>query len=114
MSQAPNKKITFSETKNSQAFNADNRPFTAGPNKTSIINQSSQPPSPNFKAWGSGTASPLVRPLSAGPFHRPLPPNVDVTRILASQNTDKAQLSAAPLIEAIQNELQKFRRENSQ
>lgn len=48
--------------------------------------------------------------MSAGPFHRPLAPTVDVTRVLAPQNPpdDRTALSTAPLIQAIQNELKKF------
>ena len=84
------------------------RPSTAQPEKTSISNHSTQPPSPNMGAWGSGGVhQPLVRPLSAGPFHRPAetPPSTN-------QSLNKDDLSAAPLIEAIQNELRKFKRDN--
>lgn len=49
-----------------------------------------------------------VRPLSAGPFHRP---EVDVVRVLApSASRATTVLSTAPLIEAIQKELRKFDR----
>ncbi|KAG4068410.1 hypothetical protein HA402_007930 [Bradysia odoriphaga] len=83
-----------------------NRPFTAVPSKTSNENRTT-PPSPyNKKAWGSSAPSPLIRPLSAGPFHRPEPPAVDVVRVLAPHSS--TILSTAPLIEAIQNELKKF------
>ena len=55
-----------------------------------------------------------MRPLSAGPFHRPEAPIVDVTRVLAPQNINTTTiLSTAPLIEAIQNELKKFDRDNN-
>ncbi|XP_055851108.1 uncharacterized protein LOC129915544 [Episyrphus balteatus] len=84
------------------------RPSTAQPEKTSISNHSTQPPSPNMGAWGSGGVhQPLVRPLSAGPFHRPAetPPSTN-------QSLNRDDLSAAPLIEAIQNELRKFKRDN--
>lgn len=85
---------------------ANTRPLTAGPSKCSI--DKSIPPSPS-RAWSSGSHSPLVRPMSAGPFHKPQTPNVDVTRILAPKKiVDKTTLSTAPLIEAIQNELKKF------
>lgn len=93
------------------------RPSTAQPEKTSMSNSSTQPPSPNMGAWGSGGVhQPLVRPLSAGPFHRPIDLGVSVEATNAhgqrSNLVNRDDLSAAPLIEAIQNELRKFKREN--
>ncbi|GAB0092355.1 hypothetical protein DMENIID0001_073450 [Sergentomyia squamirostris] len=85
------------------------RPVTASI-PPSAITEETTPPTPTKKAWSSTTPSPLVRPLSAGPFHRPPAPVVDVTRVLAPQNSEKSALSSAPLIEAIQNELKKFNR----
>ncbi|KAJ6638261.1 hypothetical protein Bhyg_10995 [Pseudolycoriella hygida] len=83
-----------------------NRPFTAVPSKPIHENRTT-PPSPyNKKAWGSSAPSPLIRPLSAGPFHNPESPSVDVVRVLAPQSS--SMLSTAPLIQAIQNELKKF------
>ncbi|KAM7362071.1 uncharacterized protein ACRADG_012910 [Cochliomyia hominivorax] len=87
----------------------DNRPSTAQPEKTTRSNHSTQPPSPNLGAWGSGggsshgSHSPLVRPLSAGPFHRPA--DINSSNMAARPVHD---LSTAPLIEAIQKELRKF------
>lgn len=90
------------------------RPLTAGTFGSNSTN-STQPPSPsNKRAWSSGAPSPLVRPMSAGPFHRPSVPSVDVTRVLnvQSQSTaDRSNLSTTPLIKAIQSELQKFNRD---
>ncbi|XP_055381356.1 uncharacterized protein LOC129611952 [Condylostylus longicornis] len=109
--------IVSSVTNRPHKPNQEPRPLTADRYQPSMSNQSTQPPSPTVGAWSSGATSPhptIVRPLSAGPFHRPEPPQVDVTRVLVSQNTEKSQISAAPLIEAIQNELQKFKRDNSQ
>ncbi|XP_055681050.1 uncharacterized protein LOC129788750 isoform X1 [Lutzomyia longipalpis] len=85
------------------------RPVTASIPQSTITEEAS-PPTPSKKAWSSTTPSPLVRPLSAGPFHRPPAPVVDVARVLAPQEADKTNLSSAPLIEAIQNELKKFNR----
>ncbi|XP_046806099.1 uncharacterized protein LOC111680996 isoform X2 [Lucilia cuprina] len=87
----------------------DNRPSTAQPEKTTKSNHSTQPPSPNLGAWGSGggsthgSHSPLVRPMSAGPFHRPA--DLQSTNMATRPVHD---LSTAPLIEAIQKELRKF------
>ncbi|XP_014204494.1 uncharacterized protein LOC106636591 [Copidosoma floridanum] len=51
-------------------------------------------------AWGS-------RPLSAGPFHRPNLPEVEVVRVLAEQPL-RADDPAVPLISSIKKELCKF------
>lgn len=93
------------------------RPSTAQPEKTSMSNNSTQPPSPNMGAWGSGGVhQPLVRPLSAGPFHRPVDPGNHTqernVRTPHSASGNRDDLSAAPLIEAIQNELRKFKQDN--
>ncbi|XP_063706119.1 uncharacterized protein LOC134835178 [Culicoides brevitarsis] len=92
------------------------RPFTAGTSNTSQSKDSTQPPTPS-KAWASGAHSPQVdkiRPLSAGPFHKPHTPIVDVSRVLAPKTIlDRSELSTAPLIEAIQNELKKFNKDNN-
>lgn len=64
---------------------------------------------PRHGAWGSGQPSPLVRPLSAGPFHRPnvpAPPKVDTERILADSRLPEND-PAVPLIAAIKTELHK-------
>ncbi|XP_016980229.1 uncharacterized protein LOC108045417 isoform X1 [Drosophila rhopaloa] len=81
------------------------RPATAQPEKTSKSAHSTQPPSPTYSAWGGGSMysshSTLNRPLSAGPFQR-------------TENRLDATSSAtgtAPLIEAIQSELRKFKQQ---
>ncbi|XP_057330134.1 uncharacterized protein LOC130670721 isoform X1 [Microplitis mediator] len=51
-------------------------------------------------AWGS-------RPMSAGPFHRPNLPEVNVTRVLADTHLAPDD-PAVPLIAAIRKELEKF------
>ncbi|XP_068152568.1 uncharacterized protein [Drosophila tropicalis] len=90
------------------------RPATAQPEKTSKSAQSTQPPSPTYSAWGGGSThrseshSPsLNRPLSAGPFHRP-ETILEISRG-AANTSGRRQDSAAPLIEAIQTELRKFK-----
>ncbi|XP_061392312.1 uncharacterized protein LOC133327792 [Musca vetustissima] len=91
---------------------SDNRPSTAQPSKTTKSNHSTQPPSPTMGAWDGGSTygshSPLVRPMSAGPFHRPaeIQPQLSSSRHVQD-------LSAAPLIEAIQKELRKFQKETN-
>lgn len=70
----------------------------------------SPPPSPSKGAWRSGAPSPLVRPLSAGPFHRP-EMNAPMARNLTPQS-EAVQQTTAPLIAAIHNELKKFTRDN--
>lgn len=91
-------------------FEGPNRPMTAG-QITIGSTTSTQPPSPSRRAWGSGAPSPMVRPMSAGPFHRPDPLTIEIRK--ASQSVDRPNVSAAPLIEAIQNELRKFNRNKS-
>ena len=51
-------------------------------------------------AWGS-------RPLSAGPFHRPNLPEVDVVRVLTESQLNPED-PAVPLIESIKKELGKY------
>ncbi|OXU19856.1 hypothetical protein TSAR_015561, partial [Trichomalopsis sarcophagae] len=51
-------------------------------------------------AWGS-------RPLSAGPFHRPNLPEVELVRVLADSQL-RPEDPAVPLIAAIKKELGKF------
>lgn len=95
----------------SRACSATVRPVTAAGQARSRL-ESSGPPSPGRGAWGSGTHSPLVRPMSAGPFHTPLAPQVDITRVLAPQTVlQSAELSTAPLLQNIMQELKRFRNE---
>lgn len=48
-----------------------------------------------------------TRPLSAGPFHRPSLPEINVTRVLADTQLAPED-PAVPLIAAIRKELEKF------
>ncbi|XP_067631102.1 uncharacterized protein [Eurosta solidaginis] len=91
--------------------NADQRPATALPAKTSKSNQSTQPPSPTSDAWGGslyGSHSPFIRPLSAGPFQRSETFQVIGPPRSASNRSD---VSAEPLIEAIKSELRRLKDE---
>ncbi|XP_053674767.1 uncharacterized protein LOC128725073 [Anopheles nili] len=61
-------------------------------------------------AWGSGTHSPMVRPMSAGAYHTPI--GLEVTRITAPQEVLQAsELSTAPLLQNIMQELKRFRQD---
>lgn len=86
-----------------------NRPKTAQLERTFKSNQSTQPPSPSSGVWcGSGTHSPMVRPVSAGPFnYNPLTTDINRISIPKVKYRNKPS-AAAPLIQAIQSELQKF------
>ncbi|XP_017008924.2 uncharacterized protein [Drosophila takahashii] len=81
------------------------RPATAQPEKTSKSAHSTQPPSPTYSAWGGGSMysshSTLNRPVSAGPIQR------TENRLDASN----PGTGTAPLIEAIQSELRKFKQQ---
>lgn len=100
-----------------KAYNTSERPATAQPEKTSKSAHSTQPPSPTYSAWGSslhGSHSPLVRPLSAGHFHR-AETILEISRgAIATPGRDRNSqaTSAAPLIEAIQSELRKFKQQD--
>ncbi|EDW16294.1 uncharacterized protein LOC6574805 isoform X1 [Drosophila mojavensis] len=106
-----------------KAYSTAERPATAQPEKTPKSAQSTQPPSPTYSAWGSslnGSHSPLVRPLSAGPFQRQ-DTILEISRgaLVSSSSTANTpgrkasaqSASAAPLIEAIQSELRKFKQQ---
>ncbi|XP_055611015.1 uncharacterized protein LOC129757748 isoform X2 [Uranotaenia lowii] len=75
--------------------------------------ESSGPPSPGRGAWNSGAHSPLVRPMSAGPFHTPKAhPQMDITRVVAPASVlQSTELSAAPLLQNIMHELKRFQKE---
>ncbi|XP_034663213.1 uncharacterized protein LOC117898128 isoform X2 [Drosophila subobscura] len=98
---------SFYPTAGSRA--AAERPATAQPEKTTKLS-STQPPSPTHSAWGGGSMysshSTLNRPLSAGHHHREEDLYTEVPKQAA---TSSASASAAPLIEAIQTELRKFK-----
>ncbi|KFB53022.1 AGAP006655-PA-like protein [Anopheles sinensis] len=107
----------------SRSSSATIRPVTAAPGRKPVDKPSEYPPSPGAVlgrgggggggAWGSGTHSPLVRPMSAGPFHSPQgPPALEVTRITAPQSVlQSTDLSTAPLLQNIMQELKRFRNE---
>lgn len=87
----------------------DVRPATAQPLKTTKSNNSTQPPSPASGAWGGslyGSHSPLSRPFSAGPYQRSETFQVVGPPRSASNRSD---VSAEPLIEAIKSELRRFK-----
>jgi len=61
---------------------------------------------PPIKAWTSGSGS-LVRPLSSGVYHKP---KLSVAE--EETNTDRTRaMSASPIIDAIQKELEKIVRD---
>lgn len=74
------------------------RPMTAGPPDT----QPPQNPVPSLRAWTSGSGS-LVRPLSAGVYHKP---NLSADELLEINRT--RAMSASPIIDAIQKELKRI------
>ncbi|XP_062540447.1 uncharacterized protein LOC134208673 isoform X2 [Armigeres subalbatus] len=99
------------EPTTSRACSATVRPVTAAGQARSKL-ESSGPPSPGRGAWGSGAHSPLVRPMSAGPFHTPAAPQIDITRVMAPQTVlESTELSTAPLLQNIMQELKRFRNE---
>ncbi|XP_021696548.1 uncharacterized protein LOC5566273 isoform X2 [Aedes aegypti] len=99
------------EPTTSRACSATIRPVTAAGQARSKL-ESSGPPSPGRGAWGSGAHSPLVRPMSAGPFHTPVAPQIDITRVMAPQTVlQSTELSTAPLLHNIMQELKRFRNE---
>ncbi|XP_016951244.1 uncharacterized protein LOC108025328 isoform X4 [Drosophila biarmipes] len=85
------------------------RPATAQPEKTSKSAHSTQPPSPTYSAWGGGSMysshSTLNRPVSAGPTQRR-------ENRLDPSNPTGGSSGTAPLIEAIQSELRKFKQQH--
>ncbi|EDS37103.1 conserved hypothetical protein [Culex quinquefasciatus] len=96
----------------SRACSATVRPVTAAGQAVRNKLESSGPPSPGRGAWGSGAHSPLVRPMSAGPFHTPLAPQIDITRVVAPRTVlQSTELSTAPLLQNIMHELKRFRNE---
>lgn len=76
--------------------------MTAGPPDT----LPPQNPVPTIRAWTSGSG-PLVRPLSAGVYHKP---NLTVTDERAEIDRTRA-MSASPIIDAIQKELKRISNE---
>ncbi|XP_040156497.1 uncharacterized protein LOC120896436 isoform X2 [Anopheles arabiensis] len=106
----------------SRSSSATIRPVTAAPvrrNQQGLAVEHPVSPTPGTTrggAWSSGTHSPLVRPTSAGPFHTPSGPSVggalEVTRITAPQSVlQSTELSTAPLLQNIMQELKRFRNE---
>ncbi|XP_052896476.1 uncharacterized protein LOC128303533 [Anopheles moucheti] len=104
----------------SRSSSATIRPVTAAPVRkpadgTRLTNPASPTPGgARGGAWSSGTHSPMVRPMSAGPFHTPSGPvgGMEVTRITAPQSVlQSTELSTAPLLQNIMQELKRFRNE---
>ncbi|XP_050076156.1 uncharacterized protein LOC126563553 [Anopheles maculipalpis] len=105
----------------SRSSSATIRPVTAAPIRKQadgthgLGNPSSPAPGgTRGGAWSSGTHSPMVRPMSAGPFHTPSGPvgGMEVTRITAPQSVlQSTELSTAPLLQNIMQELKRFRNE---
>ncbi|XP_043284505.1 uncharacterized protein [Venturia canescens] len=104
--------ITFSESRGKSAHvspvgtpisQPKTRPRTSlprgGENAEEIPETGNAAPHPRG-AWGS-------RPLSAGPFHRPNLPEIDVNRVLTDHQLPSED-PAVPLIAAIRKELGKF------
>ncbi|KAH8326190.1 hypothetical protein KR067_003287 [Drosophila pandora] len=93
---------------------AADRPATAQPEKTSKSAQSTQPPSPSYSAWGGGSIysshSTLNRPLSAGPIHR-VDHRMDLSGGGEEATNSSTGAGTAPLIEAIQSELRRFKQQ---
>jgi hypothetical protein len=67
----------------------------------------SQNPVPTIRAWTSGSGSNLVRPLSAGVYHKP---KLSVTDERLEIDRTRA-MSASPIIDAIQKELKRISNE---
>lgn len=76
------------------------RPMTAGAHDT----QQSQNPVPTIHAWTSASGSNLVRPLSAGVYHKP---HLSATDEKGEMDRIRA-MSASPIIDAIQKELKRI------
>uniref|UniRef100_A0A182WBL5 Uncharacterized protein n=1 Tax=Anopheles minimus TaxID=112268 RepID=A0A182WBL5_9DIPT len=104
----------------SRSSSATIRPVTAAPIRKptdglGLENPASPTPGgTRGGAWSSGTHSPMVRPMSAGPFHTPSGPvgGMEVTRITAPQSVlQSTELSTAPLLQNIMQELKRFRNE---
>ena len=79
------------------------RPMTAGPPE---IHE--HPTPPITRAWASGSGTPLVRPLSAGIYHKPIIPSDPRN---GSPHDRIRAMSSSPIIDAIQNELKRINRE---
>lgn len=66
-----------------------------------------QKPIPSIHAWQSGSGSLLVRPMSAGIYHKP-----DIGSSEEKLRTDRSRaMSASPIIDAIQKELKRISNE---
>ncbi|XP_052873750.1 uncharacterized protein LOC128279069 [Anopheles cruzii] len=105
----------------SRASSATIRPVTAAPGRKGTVpaREPQLPRSPNAplggRAWASGTHSPMVRPMSAGPFHSPQsgpPLGLEIARVTAPQTVlQSTELSTAPLLDNIMHELRRYRAE---
>lgn len=76
--------------------------MTAGPDAQPP--QQQQNPVPTIRAWTSGSGSNLVRPLSAGVYHKPI-----LSIAEEKENAERTRaMSASPIIDAIQKELKRI------
>lgn len=63
-----------------------------------------QKPIPTIHAWSSGSGSALVRPMSAGIYHKP-----EIASSDDKLKVDRSRaMSASPIIDAIQKELKRI------
>lgn len=77
--------------------------MTAGPPENPPQN-----PAPTIRAWTSNSGSNLVRPLSAGVYHKP-----NLSAVEEKDKIDRSRaMSASPIIDAIQKELKRISKED--
>lgn len=79
------------------------RPMTAGPPDIHEY-----PTPPITRAWASGSGTPLVRPLSAGIYHKPLIPTDPRN---GSPYDRTGAVSSSPIFNSIQNEINRINKE---
>ncbi|XP_060649306.1 uncharacterized protein LOC132786706 [Drosophila nasuta] len=91
-----------------KAYNTADRPATAQPEKTPKSAQSTQPPSPTYSAWGSSSAGNFQQHDTILEISRGALASSTATTPGHERKASTAA-SAAPLIEAIQSELRKFK-----
>jgi hypothetical protein len=77
---------------------------TARPKTADHSGNQVQNPIPTIHAWTSGSGSALVRPMSAGIYHKP-----GITSTDDHLKVDRSRaMSASPIIDAIQKELKRI------
>lgn len=66
-----------------------------------------QNPAPTIRAWTANSGSNLVRPLSAGVYHKP-----NLSAVEEKEQIERTRaMSASPIIDAIQKELKRISKE---